>query len=122
MIQGVFVENIPFVQVVLGWGQSVSAPFVILDTGFTGDLQVTPQMAAELGLRVIGVTRARIASGEVVTVPVALALASMERVINYVEILISNGMPLLGINFLTKFNYQAVVDCKYRSVRLERMA
>lgn len=120
MVRGVFVENIPFVRVVVGWGQSVQAPFVVLDTGFTGDLQVTPKIARELGLQVVGVTKSRIANGQVVDVPTALALASMEGVVNYIQVLISESMPLAGISFLSKFGYRAIVDCKYRAVTLDK--
>jgi len=121
MVRGVFVENIPFVRVVVGWGQSVQASFVVLDTGFTGDIQVTPKIATELGLRVVGITKSRIANGQIVDVPTALALASMEGVANYIQILISESMPLAGISFLSKFNYKAIVDCKYRTVVLEKV-
>lgn len=43
MTTGVFIENTPFIRIALGWGRSVQTPFVILNTGFTGDLQVTPK-------------------------------------------------------------------------------
>ena len=121
MISGVFVENTPFIKVVVAWGQSVQAPFVILDTGFTGDLQVTPKIAKELGLQVAGVTRTQIANGQIIEVPVALAIAAMEGATNYIQVLISNSLPLAGISFLSKFGYKASVDCKYRTVMLERM-
>jgi predicted aspartyl protease len=106
MISGVFVENIPLIRVVVAWGQSVQAPFVILDTGFT---------------QVAGVTKTQIANGDVIEVPVALAVAAMEGVVNYIQVLISESMPLAGISFLSKFGYKASVDCKYRTVALERM-
>lgn len=121
MISGVFVENIPLIKVVVAWGQSVQAPFVILDTGFTGDLQVTPKIARELGLQVAGVTKTQIANGDVIEVPVALAIAAMEGAVNYIQVLISESMPLAGISFLSKFGYKASVDCKHRTVMLERM-
>lgn len=122
MVQGTFVDNnIPLIQVVIGWGQAVQAPYVVLDTGFTGDLQVTPQLATELGLEITGVTPARIANGQVVQVPTALALASMEGAVNYIQVLISESMPLAGISFLSKFDYKAMVDCKYKTVVLERV-
>ena len=121
MVSGVFVENIPFIKVVLGWGQSVQTPFVVLDTGFTGDLQVTQKIATELGLQIVGVTKTQIANGQVIEVPVALAIAAMEGAANYIQVLISESMPLAGISFLTKFGYKAIVDCKYRTVALERM-
>lgn len=121
MISGVFVENIPLIKVVVAWGQSVQAPFVVLDTGFTGDLQVTPKIATELGLKVVGVTKTQIANGQIIQVPVALAIASMEGAVNYIQVLISDSFPLAGISFLTKFGYKALVDCKYRTVILERV-
>ena len=121
MISGVFAENIPLIKVIVAWGQSVQAPFVILDTGFTGDLQVTPKIARELGLQVVGVTKTQIANGDVIEVPVALAIAAMEGAVNYIQVLISESMPLAGISFLSKFGYKAIVDCKYKTVALERM-
>lgn len=121
MASGVFVENTPFIKVVIAWGQSVQAPFVVLDTGFTGDLQVTQKIAKELGLQVVGVTKTQIANGQVIDVPVALAVAAMEGAVNYIQVLISESMPLAGISFLSKFGYKATVDCKYRTVTLDRM-
>lgn len=121
MVNGVFVENIPLIKVIVAWGQSVQAPFVILDTGFTGDLQVTPKIARELGLRVVGVTKTQIANGQIIEVPVALAIAAIEGAVNYIQVLISESMPLAGISFLSKFGYKAIVDCKYRRVILERV-
>ena len=120
MISGNFVDNIPVVKVAVAWGQSVQTPFVVLDTGFTGDLQVTPKIARELGLEVAGVTKSRIANGQVVDVPTALALAAMEGVVMNIQVLISESMPLAGISFLSKFDYRAILDCKHRTVALER--
>lgn len=120
MVRGVFVENTPLIRVAVGWGQSVQAPFVVLDTGFTGDLQVTQKIAKELGLQVVGVTKTQIANGQIVEVPVALAIAAMEGVVSYIQVLISESMPLAGISFLSKFGYRATVDCKYRTIALER--
>lgn len=120
MVRGEFYENIPLVKIIVAWGQAVQTPYFILDTGFTGDLQVTPKIAKELGLKITGVTQARIANGDVINVPVALALASMEGVTSHVNVLISESMPLAGISFLTHFEYKAIVDCKHRTVVLER--
>jgi predicted aspartyl protease len=122
MISGSFVQNnIPIIKVLVAWGQAVQTPFFILDTGFTGDLQVTPKIATDLGLKVTGVTKTRIANGQVVAVPTAQVLASMEGATNFIQVLISESLPLAGIGFLTKFDYKAIVDCKYKTVALERV-
>lgn len=120
MIQGTFVENIPLIKVELVWAYAVQSPFVILDTGFTGDVQITPEMARELGLTVSGVTRTRIANGDIVTVPTALAVAAMEGSQRSIQVLIANSPPLAGISLLSKFGYKAIIDCKYKTVILEK--
>lgn len=122
MLQGVFIKNTPFIGVTVAWNQAVQNPAFILDTGFTGDLQVTPKIAEELGLEVAAITPITIANGQTVQMPTALALAAMEGETSYVTVQISNSMPLAGIGLLTKFNYKAIVDCKYRTINLERVS
>lgn len=79
MVQGQFLESMPFIQIDLAWAHGVQAPFVVLDTGFSGDVQITSQMAEELGLTVSGVTKTTIANGDMVNLPTALAVANMEN-------------------------------------------
>jgi predicted aspartyl protease len=118
MIQGSFVQNIPLIPVKIGWDVSVQNINLILDTGFTGDLQVTPKIAQQLGLKIVGATPIQLASGTIVSTSFAIAYTSMEGKTNLVQVLISNGMPLAGISFLSKFGYKAIVDCKLKTVEL----
>jgi predicted aspartyl protease len=121
MVSGIFIQDtVPLIPVLIAWDNAMFESYFVLDTGFTGDLQVTPQMAIDLGLQVSGVISARIANGETVDIPTAQAFVSMEDATDYVQVLISDSMPLAGISFLTKFNYRAVVDCKHKTVALER--
>ena len=71
MVKGVFVQDVPLIRVSTASRSALQSPVFILDTGFTGDLQVTPKIATELGLETSGVTQARVANGELVTVPTA---------------------------------------------------
>lgn len=121
MVRGEFIENLPCVNVNIGWGQAVQSRTFVLDTGFTGDLQVNYDIAKELNLEIIGVIGTKIADGKIVNMPTAVAIVSMEGQKEYVEILVSEGGPLLGIGFLSKFSYRATIDCKYKTVLLERM-
>lgn len=123
MLHGFFsghYPNTPFIQLDIGWNHLVQKPYFVLDTGFSGELQVTPQIAQELGLEVRGVTKARIASGQAIDVPTALAVVAMEGSKNVVTVLISDSLPLAGIELLSKFGYKAIVDCKYRVITLEK--
>ena len=120
MVEGTFVESDkPTVPAVIAWNQAVQTPFFILDTGFTGDLVVTPEVAKDLGLQVDGISPVQIAGDKIVNLRTATAIAVMEGSQLLVTVFISEGWPLLGISFMQKFNYQAVVDCKNKRVRLE---
>lgn len=121
MISGVFVNNIPLLQITLAWGSFVKNYWFTLDTGFTGDLQVPISFARELGLTINSIEPFTIANGQTVNVPQALAIAAMEGIANYVQVGISNGSPLAGISFLTKFGYRAIVDCKHRTVVVDKI-
>jgi predicted aspartyl protease len=123
MIRGEFIkENVPIVKAMVAWKQATQETFFLLDTGFTGDMQVTPGMAKELGLEVTGAINTKIANGEIVAIPTASALSLMEGITKNIQVLISKGVPLLGISFLAKFDYKAIVDCKYKTVALERVS
>lgn len=120
MLEGILYRNTPIIKITVAKGNAVQTPFVILDTGFTGDLAATPQLAKELGLKAFGITTMGLANGVKVNVPVSIAISYMEGSIDYITVLICKGSPLIGIGFLTKFNYKAIVDCKNKIVRLEK--
>jgi predicted aspartyl protease len=120
MVEGNFVDSDkPVVQAVIAWNQSVQTPFFILDTGFTGDLVVTPEVATELGLDVNMIMPTRLPGNRIVNMRAATAIAVMEGKSLYVTVHVADGWPLLGISFMQKFNYKAIVDCKNKKVRLE---
>lgn len=124
MMRGTFLANppnVPVIQVVMAFNHAVLNPYFILDTGFSGDLQVNPKTAQELGLAHVGVESVKIADGSTVQTPVALSIASLEGNTAVATVLISNGSQLAGIGLLTKLGYKATVDCKYRTVELERV-
>ncbi|MFA4975725.1 MAG: hypothetical protein WC577_03510 [Candidatus Paceibacterota bacterium] len=69
----------------------------------------------------ISVTRTGMASGEIITIPIALAFSKMEGKKRVVNVLVSKSMSLVGISFLKKFDYKAIVDCKNKTVTLKRV-
>lgn len=121
MIKGFFIDNTPFIKVKIGYGRSIQIPIVILDTGFSGDLQINKTIADRLEIEPIGATPVKVANGQTVFVGTALAVAQMEGETSAVDIIISDGMPLAGVNLLSKFGYKAIVDCKNKTVGLERV-
>ena len=120
MIYGKFIDNNKaVVPAAVAWEHKVQDSLFILDTGFTGDLIVTQEMAKELGLEITTMTSAHIATDKTVSLPTATAIGIMEGKKLYISILIADGLPLLGMSFLEKFGYKAIVDCKYKKVSLE---
>ena len=120
MIQGYFEGNVPLINILIAWGRATRAPVVVLDTGFTGDLQISPQLARELDINAKIITKMQMADGSVVNVKMAFAFVVIEGVKKYVEVLISEGSSLVGINLLSDFGYKAIVDCRYKTVILEK--
>ena len=92
----------------------------ILDTGFTGDIQIDPVIASELGLRPDDIMEVTIAGENRISFPIATAIAVMELSGQKMDVLIGAGLPLVGIGFLTKFGYTAIVDCKHKKVLLRK--
>jgi predicted aspartyl protease len=125
MIYGTFYQNnfpnIPFVDILIGWGQSIQQHTFILDTGFSGELKVTETMAKDLGLETIGVVPMGMINNQTQEFPAALALVDMEGAKERVTVVIGEGLPVLGIGTLTRFGYKACIDCKHRTVSLQKM-
>ena len=92
----------------------------VLDTGFTGDLQITPEIAVYLGLKSKGVSKVQIANGQIVDMSIANVKATIEDVTKPVRATISNGMPLVGIEFLSRFGYTVIMDCKNKEIFLKK--
>lgn len=124
MIRGSFLSdpvNVPVVSLMLKWGDVAVCPVLLLDSGFSGDLKVSSDTASELGLIPEGMQEISIADGSKIEVPVATGYALLEGEILSMSILVGDGAPLVGIGLLTKFGYKASMDCKNRTVELEKM-
>ena len=63
----------------------------------------------------------KVADGRIVDVPSSFAFVEMEGVRQYIQVLISESMSLAGISLLSRFQYKAIVDCKYKTVSLEKV-
>ena len=124
MIRGFFHPtrpNIPVIQLAVAWGQSVTYPHFVLDTGFSGDLKVSKEVAQDLGLVPIATEPVSNMNGQIVQAPVALAYAEMEGEKKPVSILILEGMHLAGIGLYSKFGHKLVIDCKNRTIELTKV-
>ena len=124
MIYGTFYHNfpnIPFVEILIGWDSSIQKHTFILDTGFSGELKVTEAMAKDLSLKTIGVVPMGMINNEVQNFPAALAFIDMEGAKERVTVVIGEGLPVLGTGVLSKFGYKVCIDCKYKTINLQKM-
>ena len=120
MIKGVIYNNRPLISLIVGWRLGVQDTVVLVDTGFTGELKISPEKALELGLQITHTERVTLADEKTVYMQASLALVSMEGVMNVVNVLVSQGTPLVGVGLLRRFGYALNMDVKYNSLILQK--
>ena len=72
----------------------------VVDTGFTGFLEVTPSMAVELGLPFEGTARATLGDGSETTFPYYGVAVLWDGRTRYVEADAADTTPLVGMRLL----------------------
>ncbi len=120
MIKGVIHNNKPLISLIIGWKLGVQEAVALVDTGFTGELKISPEKALELGLEITHTEPVILGDEKAVNMGASLALVSMEGVANVVNVLVANGSPLIGIGLLRKFGYALNVEVKYNSLTLQK--
>ncbi len=120
MIKGIFQNNLPFISVTIGSEINIQERGFVLDTGFTGFLQITPTMAQALNLQAEGVATIKLANGTSVPMTTTTVVAALEGQAQKVTTMVADSLPLVGIKLLMLFGYKAIINCKYRTVELER--
>ncbi len=120
MIKGIVHDNQPLISVIVGWKREVQELVALVDTGFTGELKMSPEKVSQFGLEITHTEPVALADEQVVNMSASLAYVSMEGVANVVSVLVSEGMPIVGVGLLKKFGYTLNVDFKYDTLFLER--
>ena len=120
MIRGVIHNNRPLISLIVGWNLGVQEIIALVDTGFTGELKVSPAVASQLGLQTTHTEPVRLADENTVNMPASLALVSMEGVRNVVNVLIAQGIPIIGVGLLRRFGYALNIEFKYNSLILQK--
>jgi len=119
MLQGKFVGEYPFIQILIASGDAAQKRYFLLDTGFSGYLCINFAIAKELNIKADNVKTIRLAHGENTKVQSGAIQAVLENKIGDVEVLISDSLPLVGIKFLSLFGCKLTMDCKNRNLFLE---
>jgi predicted aspartyl protease len=115
-------DNVPYVAVGIFFAGELHYVNCILDTGFSGDLKIDRRTANEIGFsEPVQGYYATNANGERVRAGVVRGYAEMESRRASVGILVVDGAPLVGIGLLTVFGYKITIDCRMKTIYLERM-
>lgn len=120
MIKGIIHNNRPLISLVVGWERGVQEIVALVDTGFTGELKISPEKALELGLQTTHAEPVTLADENTIYMQASLALVAMEGVANVVNVLIAKGMPIIGIGLLRRYGYALNMDVKYNSLILQK--
>lgn len=120
MIRGIVHNNRPLISVVVGWKLGVQEVVALVDTGFTGELKISPEKATELGLEITHTEPVTLGDDKTVDMEASLAMVSMEGNPNVVSVLIAQGIPIIGVGLLRRFGYALNMDVKYNSLVLQK--
>ena len=93
MVRGDIIDDKPWVKIVIAGDLGVQGLLVKVDTGFTGELKVSGEVADELGLEINYVQPTQYADGRVKDVPVSLAVAEPEKGSANIEVKVVSVKP-----------------------------
>jgi len=112
MVKGLVHKNRPIIKLTIAKGLKAQKVIVLVDTGFTGELKISAKEAMDLEIIPDHLNRVELADGKMARMFAGLAEVSMEDVKNSVEVLISNGIPTIGVGLLRIFGYNLNIDFK----------
>ena|SRR3989338_10204225 len=121
MIQGLLrKDNRPAVPLSIGWSLGIQKIVAIVDTGFSGEVKLPPDIAVELGLTPTHVQAVLLANEQIAEVSASLAFVVIEGEKEEVGVLVAKGMPIMGVGLLSRLGFKLTVDFKARTVSLEK--
>jgi clan AA aspartic protease len=102
-------RNQPWVEITVGEGDNKKTLHVLVDTGFTGELQLPLAIAVPLGLKLVGVAPFEFADGSSSRKMLFSGVISFGKEQQPVTITVSNSnTPLLGTGLLS--GYTLLID------------
>lgn len=120
MLRGIIHKNQPLITLTIGWHLGVQEIVALVDTGFTGELKIPPNKVSELGLQITHTEPICLANEKIVNMQASIAAVSMEGTVKVVNVLVSDGIPIIGVGLLKRFDYALLADFKRDSLTLER--
>jgi predicted aspartyl protease len=110
MLHGRIYEDRPLLPVTIGWKENLQDIILLVDTGYTGEVKLTPRQVQELGIEVTHTRDVRYGDGKPVTREYGIARVSLEGSQKTVSVLIDEGVSVIGVQLLRDFGYKLTVD------------
>ena len=120
MIHGAIYNNRPLIPLTIARQLKVQDVTALIDTGFTGELKISSKEAKSLGIETTHTELVTLADEKTVDMAAGLAEVSMEGLQIAVEVLISEGDPIIGVGLLRKFGYILTINFPASTVSLKR--
>ncbi len=120
MIEGIIVDNTPYVRIKLIGRELDHYEWFILDTGFTGELHIPNHLVHKLELKLSTSSSFIMGNGKWGKFITSKVVASLVNDSRKLDVIISEGSALAGVGFLYKFGYRAILDGKYKTINLEK--
>lgn len=109
MITGYIRSDRPHIPIAIGQGQNVQEIVALVDTGFTGELKLSPELAKDLGITTKEVQDVMVGNGENAPHGVGRAYVSMDGIKREVSVFVGNGPTVIGIKLLRNFGFKLTV-------------
>jgi predicted aspartyl protease len=110
MLHGRIYEDRPLLPITIGWKENLQEVIVLVDTGYTGEVKLTPQQVKELGIEVTHTRDVRYGDGKPVSREYGIARVSLEGTQKTASVLIDEGVSVIGVQLLRDFGYTLTVD------------
>jgi predicted aspartyl protease len=120
MVKGLVYKNRPIIKLTVANGLEARRVITLVDTGFTGELKLSAKEAMDLNIIPDRLETVRLANGKPARMFAGSAEVSMEGIKNSVEVLISDGMPIIGVGLLKRFGYNLNIDLKKDILLLQK--
>ena len=120
MLNGYIKDDQPIIPILVTWKWRVRPIVALVDTGFTGELKITPETAQALGLVATHVRKVSFGDSRTAILSSALAFVSMEGIRKSVTVLIGEGHEVIGVRLLRNFGYSLLMDFEADSFILQK--
>lgn len=120
MLSGFIKDDQPIIPIVVTWKWHVQQILALVDTGFIGELKVSPETAQALGLEVTDVRKVSFGDNRTAMLQSAVTFVSMEGIKKSVTVLIGDGHEVIGVRLLRNFGYSLLMDFEADSFILKK--